>query len=296
MVFVQNINVYWSELRKLAALHSQFFFHWTSDSEEKAMATHFSTLAWKIPWMEEPGRLQSLGSLRVGHDWMTSLSLFTFMHWRRKWQPYPVFLPAESQGWQSLVGCRVYGVAQSQTWLKQLSSSSSSDSEAMLRQEWLFFLTYAWFGFIQMWVWFENYRLACIYRKKLLTLFQFMWEPNMTVQAKVHWNAQHKLNTVAVLSHFSHVWLFETLWTVARQAPWSMGFSRQEYWSGLPCSPPGESSRHRDRTHVSYVCLHWQRVLSSRCRSNYSDGAELNLSSQMPTLCLLGSLEDRRGP
>ena len=47
---------------------------------------HF-TLAWKIPWMEEPGRLQSMGSLRVGHDWATSLSLFTFMHWRRKWQP-----------------------------------------------------------------------------------------------------------------------------------------------------------------------------------------------------------------
>ena len=35
---------------------------------EKAMATHSSTLAWKIPWMEEPGRLQSMGSLRVGHD------------------------------------------------------------------------------------------------------------------------------------------------------------------------------------------------------------------------------------
>ena len=36
--------------------------------EEKAMATHSSTLAWKIPWMEEPGRLQSMGSLGVGHD------------------------------------------------------------------------------------------------------------------------------------------------------------------------------------------------------------------------------------
>ena len=60
---------------------------------EKAMATHSSTLAWKIPWMEEPGSLQSMGSLRVGHNWATSLSLFTFMHWRRKWQPTPVFLP-----------------------------------------------------------------------------------------------------------------------------------------------------------------------------------------------------------
>ena len=57
----------------------------------KAMAPHSSTLAWKIPWMEEPGRLQSMGSLRVGHDWATSLSLFTFMHWRRKWQPTRVF-------------------------------------------------------------------------------------------------------------------------------------------------------------------------------------------------------------
>ena len=45
---------------------------------EKAMAPHSSTLAWKIPWMEEPGELQSMGSLRVGHDWETSLSLFTF--------------------------------------------------------------------------------------------------------------------------------------------------------------------------------------------------------------------------
>ena len=73
------------------------------------MAPHSSTLAWKIPWTEEPGRLQSMGSLRVGHDWMTSLSFFTFMHWRRKWQPTPVFLPGESQGRRSLVGCRLMG-------------------------------------------------------------------------------------------------------------------------------------------------------------------------------------------
>ena len=45
---------------------------------EKAMAPHSSTLAWKIPWTEEPGGLQFMGSLRVGHDWATSISLFTF--------------------------------------------------------------------------------------------------------------------------------------------------------------------------------------------------------------------------
>ena len=48
------------------------------DVAEKAMAPYSSTLAWKIPWMEEPGRLQSMGWLRVGHDWATSFSLFTF--------------------------------------------------------------------------------------------------------------------------------------------------------------------------------------------------------------------------
>ena len=78
-------------------------------SPETAMAPHSSTLAWKIPWTEEPGRLQSVGLLRVRHDQVTSLSLFTFMHWRRKWQPTPVFLPWESQGWGSLVGCHLWG-------------------------------------------------------------------------------------------------------------------------------------------------------------------------------------------
>ena len=66
-------------------------------------------LLGKIPWMEEPGRLQSMGSLWVRHDWVTSLSLFTFTHWRRKWQPTPVFLPGESQGRRSLVGCCLWG-------------------------------------------------------------------------------------------------------------------------------------------------------------------------------------------
>ena len=83
---------------------------------EKAMAPHSTTLAWKIPWTEEPGRLQSMGSLRIGHDWATSLSLFTFMHWRRKWQPTPVFLPGESQGRESLVGFRLWGRRVGHDW------------------------------------------------------------------------------------------------------------------------------------------------------------------------------------
>ena len=63
----------------------------------------------------QPGRLQSMGSLRVGHYWETSPSLFTFMHWRRKWQPTVVFLPGESQGWGSLAGCHLWGLTESDT-------------------------------------------------------------------------------------------------------------------------------------------------------------------------------------
>ena len=111
---VSYIHLIWRKLKKKA---------------EKTVAPHSSTLAWKIPWTEEPAGLQSMGSLRVRHDWATLLSLFTFMHWRRKWQPTPVFLPGESQGWGAWLAA-VYGVAQSQTRLKWLSSSSSSKEKS----------------------------------------------------------------------------------------------------------------------------------------------------------------------
>ena len=97
-------NVLW-----LSAIATPSKNSWASNG------THSSPLAWKIPWMEEPGGLQSMGLLRVRHDWATSLSLFTFMHWRRKWQPTPVFLPGESQGWGSLVGCCLWGRTESDT-------------------------------------------------------------------------------------------------------------------------------------------------------------------------------------
>ena len=95
---------------------------------EKAMAPHSSTLAWKIPWMEESGRLQSMRSLGVGHNWTTSLWLFTFIHWRRKWHPLQYSCledPRDGGAWWTAV-C---GIAQSQTRLKRLSSSSSSRLE-----------------------------------------------------------------------------------------------------------------------------------------------------------------------
>ena len=69
----------------------------------------------EVPWMEGPGGLQSMGSLRVGHDGATSLSLFSFIHWRRKWQHTPVFLPGESQGQGSPVGYPIWGRTESDT-------------------------------------------------------------------------------------------------------------------------------------------------------------------------------------
>ena len=82
---------------------------------EKAVAPHSQYSCLENPWTEEPGGLQSMGSRRVRHNWATSLSLFSLMHWRRKWQPTPVFLPGESQGPGSLVGCHLWGHTESDT-------------------------------------------------------------------------------------------------------------------------------------------------------------------------------------
>ena len=168
------------------------------------MAPHSSTLAWKISWMEKPAAVLRVAKSR--HDWTTSLSLFTFVHWRRKWQPTPVFLPGESQGWGAWWAA-IYGVAQSRTRLKQLSSSSSK-----------------------------------VLQRQYSAVFK---------------STELRDRCVRVLICFSCVRLFVTLWTVACQAPLSMGFSKQEYWSELPCPPPGDQSDLGIKPHL--LCLlHWQ--------------------------------------
>ena len=89
---------------------------------EKAMAPHSSTLAWKISWTEEPGRLQSMGSLRVGHNRATSLSLSSIGEGNgNPLQRSCLENPGDGGAWWAAV----YVVAQSRTWLKWLSSSSS---------------------------------------------------------------------------------------------------------------------------------------------------------------------------
>ena len=105
---IYGVTQSWTRLRNVT-----FTFHF--HALEKEIATHSSVLAWRIPGTEESGGLQSMGSLRVGHDWATPLSLFTFMRWRRKWQPTPVFLPGESHGQGSLVGCCLWGLTEPNT-------------------------------------------------------------------------------------------------------------------------------------------------------------------------------------
>ena len=104
-------------------------YHW-----RRQWQSHSSTLAWKILWMKEPGRLQSIGLRTVGHNWETSLSLFTFMNWRRKWQPTPVFLPGESQGRWSLVGCCPWGRTVGYDWSDLAAAAAwPSDHWRMIR-------------------------------------------------------------------------------------------------------------------------------------------------------------------
>ena len=100
------------------------YFLWLVELlSEKAMALHSSTPAWKLPWTEGPGRLQSKGSLRVGHDWETSLSYIGEGN-GNPLQCSCLENPRDGKAWWAAV-C---GVTQSQTWLKWLSSSSSSQS------------------------------------------------------------------------------------------------------------------------------------------------------------------------
>jgi len=79
------------------------------------MAPHSSTPTWKIPWMEEPGKLQSMGSLRVGHDLSDFTFTFHFHALEKEMATTPVFLPGESQGRGSLVGCHLWGHTESDT-------------------------------------------------------------------------------------------------------------------------------------------------------------------------------------
>ena len=152
------------------------------------MATHPSILAWRIPWTEEPGRLQSMGSKRVGHDYVTK-----------------------------------HSKAQHSTAMSNLKMNNR------------FFIS--------------NKRNKIKFNKRCVRFAQWKLQ-NVEIKkiqmksALCSWIGRlHILKMVCVcvvLSRFSCVQIFSTLRNVACQAPQSMGFSRQEYWSGLPRPPPGD--------------------------------------------------------
>ena len=228
------------------------------------MAPHSSTLAWKIPWTEEPGRLQSMGLLGVGHDQATSLSLFTFMHWRRKWQPTPVFLPGESQGQGSLVGCRLWGHTESDTTQQQQQQQQGKNQHNLGRKRQ--FNDNNWQLQHLILNDDQNNQTENQQRKRRLEQQYKPTRPNRYGQntplknsrtcslenrlldlekGKGEWREQHgNIYTIcyAMLSRFSRVRLCATPQTAAHQAAPSLGFSRQEHWSGLPFPSPGHGS------------------------------------------------------
>jgi len=171
-------KVSWKEKRKWPH-RINFFWKPLSYVSEKAMATHSSTLAWKIPWTEEPGRLQFTGSLRVRHDCLPfHFSLSCIGEGNGNPLQYSCLEnPRDGRAWW----VAIYGVAQSQTQLKWLSSRSSSK------------LCIQWHG--------KNQKVKVKAAQYCLTLFDPM--------------------------------------DCSCQAPLAMEFSRPEYWSGLPCPPPG---------------------------------------------------------
>ena len=83
------------------------------DTLEKEMATHSGTFAWRIPWMEERCRLQSMGSQRVGHDWATLLSLFTFQVLEKEMATHSSVLAWRIPGMGEPGGCRLWGRTES---------------------------------------------------------------------------------------------------------------------------------------------------------------------------------------
>ena len=193
------------------------------------MAPHSSTLAWKIPWTEEPGRRQSVGSHRVRHDWATSLSLFTFMHWRRKWWPTPVLLPGKSHGQKSLVGDSPWGCKEWDTTEHSTATAAKSLQSCLTLCDPIDGSP-------------PGFPVPGILQARTLE-----W---VAISFSNAWKWKVKVQSL------SRVRLLATPWTAAYQAPPSLGFSRQEYWSGVPLPSPQHSNMHKVNKLQKYIVQH----------------------------------------
>ena len=173
------------------------------DPLEKEMATHSSILAWRIPWTEEPGRLQSMGWQIVGHDWATNTSLQTpyFFPLQCLTLPFTPQVPYNSHsplspGHLAAAAAAAKSLQSCPTLCDPIDGSPAGSPVPGILQA----RTLEW----------------------VAISFSNAWKWKVKVKS------------------LSRVWLLATPWTVAHQAPPSMGVSRQEYWSGVPLpSPPG---------------------------------------------------------
>ena len=176
------------------------------------MATHFISLAWKIPWMEEPGRLQSIWSLRVKHDWATSLS-FSLSHiGERNGNPLQYTClenPRDGGAWWAAV----YKVAQSLTWQQRLSCSSIMDLTFQVPMQ---------YCSLQHWTLLPSPVIPISWVLFLLWLHPFIPSGVISplISSSILGTYRPGSSSFSVLSFCLFI-LF-------------MGFSRQEYWSGLP--------------------------------------------------------------
>ena len=219
------------------------------DPLEEGMATHSSILAWRSPWTEEPGGPQSMGSQRARHDWGT-----------KSWQLYP---------WGGVFQNRLHRFTFPEQRTRLPMSACPHWNQLLISSWWHLpwggrgISPWSWFVFPSgLWCWrsfscaywpFVYFRWRNVYSNHLHILKTVFFSCYSVV-----WVLYKLLGTspANLFSHlmgllftpwmcvstqlFSRVWLFVTPWTISCQFPLSMEFSKQEYWSGLPCPPAGD--------------------------------------------------------
>ena len=212
---------------------------WTIANHQALLSMGFpkqeswSGLSCPLPGVLDPGiELTSLMSPALAGGFYTTsatreayIYIYTYTHicWKRKWRPTPVFFPGKSHGWRNLAGCSPWGSQRvGHDWVTNTHTHARS---------------YGW--------------VVLLYsRNQHHAVKQF----SSNRKERIHHQIAHTVSDgvswgeVSSLGHtgccccllLSRVQLCATPWSVAPQAPLSMGFSRQEYWSGLPCPPPGD--------------------------------------------------------
>ena len=212
------------------------------------MATHSSTLAWKIPWTDGGAWQAAVHGVAKSRTQLSDFT-FTFMHWRRKWQPNPVFLPGESQGQRSLVVCRLWGRTESDT------------TEATQQQQQGFHLQKQWpllMGSMQSFVHLYcsvEWGGSCTSKKKKKNYSLSTLVSSLTISNTLSSHPTHSRDPVSNLSGkrrlsfslLNCIQIFLTPWTTALQVPLSMGFPRQEYWSKLSFKPNIQKQLHLEK-------------------------------------------------